>query len=338
MEQTWKVPRGIPMMKIGESDLPGIGFGTFGSGLSAMSVAEAVRTALKKGYRFLDCAAAYGNEREVGSVIDQAIVDGLPRRELFILSKLWNEDHGNVAGAFEQTLAHLKLDYLDAYLIHWPVPNGLSPEASKEIYNLSSKPYRHKEFMKTWRAMEALVDLGKVRYIGVSNMTIAKLQLLLRDARIRPAICEMECHPNFQQGELFQFCLDHDILPVAYSPLGAPRRPERNRRANDCVDMQDPAVMEAAKNHGVHPAAICIKWSSQRGMLPIPFSSNPDNIQANLEAVAMEPLSDAEMNAIRGADRNCRLSRGEAYLWPGARSYLDLWDVDENHAAQKLDI
>ncbi len=338
MEGTRKATSSIPVRALRDEKIPAIGFGTFSARLSSEVVADAVHTALREGYRFLDCAAAYGNEAQIGEVLKQAIGEGIPREELFVLSKLRNEQHGMVEQACENSMRDLCLAQLDAYLIHWPVPNALSPRASEGVYDPDSRPYRHSEFMKTWRSMEKLVLDGKVRHIGVSNVTIAKLKLLLRDAQIKPSICEMEIHPNFQQGELFQFCLDHDILPVAYSPMGAPRRPERNCRPTDFVDMEDPAVVHVARAHGVHPGVVCIKWAFQRGQIPIPFSSNPDNIRANLQAVLADPLTDEEMDMIRASDRNCRLSRGDAYLWKGARSYLELWDVNEAEALQKLDV
>ena len=307
------------------AQIPGIGLGTFGSDhVDAKTVAGVVREALKMGYRYLDCAACYGNEAEIG----EAIVDcAVPRGELFVLSKLWNDMHSRVREACEKTLRDLRLEYLDCYLVHWPFPNYHPPGCDGNARNPDSRPYIHEEFLRTWRAMEDLVDRGLVRHIGVSNMTIPKLQLLLRDARIRPAVHEMELHPCFQQGELFQFCLDNDILPIGYCPIGSPARPERDRTEEDFADTQMPVVREIARAHGVHPAVICVKWAAQRGQVPIPFTSKPENALANLRAVCEDPLTDEEMNAMRSVERNSRLIKGQVFLWEGAASWLDLWDI-----------
>ena len=241
------------------AQIPGIGLGTFGSDhVDAKTVAGVVREALKMGYRYLDCAACYGNEAEIG----EAIVDcAVPRGELFVLSKLWNDMHSRVREACEKTLRDLRLEYLDCYLVHWPFPNYHPPGCDGNARNPDSRPYIHEEFLRTWRVMEDLVDRGLVRHIGVSNMTIPKLKLLLRDARVHPAVHEMELHPCFQQGELFQFCLDNDILPIGYCPIGSPARPERDRTEEDFADTQMPVVREIARAHGVHPAVICVKWA-----------------------------------------------------------------------------
>lgn len=306
-------------------EIPAIGLGTFGSDhVSAADVARVVREALKQGYRYLDCAACYGNEREIGAAIEAS---GVPRGELFVLSKLWNDMHDRVEEACRRTLADLRLEYLDCYLVHWPFPNSHAPGCDGDARNPNSRPYIHEEFMKTWRAMESLVDRGLVRHIGVSNMTIPKLRLLLRDTRIRPAIHEMELHPCFQQGELFQFCVDHDIQPVGYCPIGSPQRPERDRAEGDAVDTQMDVVRQIARAHGVHPAVICVKWAAQRGQIPIPFTTKPENARANLAAVCEDPLSPAEMNALRSVERNSRLIKGQVFLWEGAESWLDLWDI-----------
>ena len=287
-------------------------------------MASVAREALKMGYRYLDCAACDGNEAEIGEAIADCAV---PRGELFVLSKLWNDMHSRVREACEKTLRDLRLEYLDCYLVHWPFPNYHPPGCDGNARNPDSRPYIHEEFLRTWRAMEDLVDRGLVRHIGVSNMTIPKLKLLLRDARVHPAVHEMELHPCFQQGELFQFCLDNDILPIGYCPIGSPARPERDRTEEDFADTQMPVVREIARAHGVHPAVICVKWAAQRGQVPIPFTSKPENALANLRAVCEDPLTDEEMNAMRSVERNSRLIKGQVFLWEGAASWLDLWDI-----------
>ena len=137
--------------------------------------------------------------------------------------------------------------------------------------------------MKTWRQLEQLVDRGLMRHIGASNMTIPKFELLLPDAAIKPAANEMELHPHFQQPELFQYMVDHGIVPIGYCPLGSPGRPERDRTPDDTVDMEDPVIVAIARRLGVHPAVVCLKWAVQHGQVPIPLSANRRNYLANIE-------------------------------------------------------
>jgi diketogulonate reductase-like aldo/keto reductase len=175
--------------------------------------------------------------------------------------------------------------------------------------------------------MEELVRLGLVRHIGTSNMTVPKLKLVLRDARVKPAVNEMELHPHFQQPELFKFVVDNGIQPVGYCPIGSPGRPERDRTAEDTAPTEDPVIVRIAERHGVHPAVVCIKWAVQRGQTPIPFSVNPRNYLANLQAAAGDPLSDEEMRAIAKLDHNCRLIKGQVFLWKDGQTWEDLWDM-----------
>lgn len=326
-------PADIPRRRlISGGSIPAIGLGTFGSDhVSAADVAKAVSQAIAMGYRYIDCAACYGNEREVGAAINAAIAGGVAREELFILSKVWNDMHapGDVIAACRKTLDDLGLEYLDCYLVHWPFPNYHAPGCDADARNPDSRPYIHDEFMATWRAMEKLVDMGLVRHIGTSNVTIPKLEMILRDARIKPEVNELEMHPTFQQGELYQYLLDHDIVPIGYSPIGSPARPERDRTPEDIADIEMPELRKIAEAHDMHPATLCVKWAAQRGQIPIPFSTNPRNMLANLKAVCGgDPLSASEMNAIRGLERNCRLIKGQVFLWNGAESWLDLWDID----------
>lgn len=311
--------------------MPGIGVGTFGSDHFAMKdIAEAVRGALGVGYRFIDCAACYGNEDLIGGVLHEAIEGGLPREELFIMSKVWNDKHQpeDVIAACKQSLKDLKLDYLDCYLVHWPFPNFHPRGCDVDSRSPDARPYLHEEFMNTWRSMEALVDMGLVRHIGTSNVTIPKLSLILRDARIQPSVNEMELHPCFQQGELFQYCVDHRIQPVGFCPIGSPNRPERDKTENDLSDIEQPVVKKIAAAHGVHPAIICLKWAVARGQVPIPFSTKRAQYLSNLKCATEDPLTAEEVEALKSVDRNCRLIKGPVFLWPGADTWLDLWDVD----------
>jgi diketogulonate reductase-like aldo/keto reductase len=142
--------------------------------------------------------------------------------------------------------------------------------------------------MKTWRQLEKLVEMGLVRHIGSSNMTIPKLKLLLQDAKVKPAANEMELHPHFQQPELFQFCLNNNMIPIGYSPIGSPARPERDRTPEDTVDIEDPIIVKIAQRLNVHPAVVCIKWADNGGQVPIPFSVRPEKFWST-KAVTVDP-------------------------------------------------
>jgi diketogulonate reductase-like aldo/keto reductase len=305
--------------------MPAIGLGTFGSDrVSADGVAQAVSGALEVGYRHFDCASVYGNEDRIGQVLE-----GFPREQLWITSKLWNDKHSqeDVIPSCEKSLADLRTDYLDMYLVHWPFPNFHPPGCDASARSPDARPYIHSEFMETWRQMEKLVDLGLVRHVGTSNTTIPKLELLLRDARIPPAVNEMELHPHFQQPDLFAYVLSRGIQPVGFCPIGSPTRPDRDRTPEDTVDIEDPVLVGIAQDHGVHPAVICVKWAVQRGQIPIPFSDRRNEYESNLEAVVSDPLKEGEMRAIAGIDRNSRLIKGHVFLWKPNQSWEELWDT-----------
>jgi diketogulonate reductase-like aldo/keto reductase len=311
--------------------MPAIGLGTFGSDhVSHDAVAEAVKYAASIGYRHFDCASVYGNEEQIGRTFKAMFHNGLRRDEVWITSKLWNDKHGenDVISSCEKSLSDLQADYLDLYLVHWPFPNHHPPGCDVSARFENAVPYIHENYMKTWRKMEELVDRGLVRHIGTSNMTIPKMELVLRDATIKPVVNEMELHPHFQQPEFFRYLLDKGIQPVGYSPLGSPGRPERDRTPDDTSPVEDPVILEIAKRLGMHPAVVCIKWATQRGQIPIPFSANPRNILSNLLGVVSDPLTPLDMEAIGKLDRNCRLIKGQVFLWKDNQSWEDLWDLN----------
>ena len=182
--------------------------------------------------------------------------------------------------------------------------------------------------MDTWRQLESLVDQGLARHIGMSNMTIPKLEAVLPLCRIQPSMIELELHPAFQQPALFDYLTRRGIVPVGFCPIGSPSRPERDRTSEDIAATQMPVIVELAARHNVHPALICLKWAVQRGAVPIPFSVKPAQYQSNLRCLTEDPLTPEEMEAIRQADCNCRLVKGQVFLWPGADDWTALWDVD----------
>jgi alcohol dehydrogenase (NADP+) len=310
--------------------IPVIGLGTFGSdNYSNAQIAEAVKTAIRMGYRHIDCASVYGNEKEIGEVLAELIANGeVKREELWITSKVWNNMHGEgkVIESCKKSLADLQLDYLDLYLVHWPFPNYHAPGCDGDSRNPDSKPYIHENYMVAWRQMEQLVEMGLVKSIGTSNMTISKMEMLLRDYKIKPVVNEMEIHPHFQQPELFRFMVENDVQPIGFSPIGSPKRPERDRSPEDTVDIEDPVIMRIAQRLNVHPAVVCIKWAVQRGQITIPFSVNESKLFSNLEAVVGEPLTDDEMAEVSTIDKNNRLIKGQVFLWEGAKGWEDLWE------------
>jgi alcohol dehydrogenase (NADP+) len=307
--------------------IPCIGLGTFGSDLvPAETVAETVKKAIHAGYRHIDCASVYGNEKNIGYVLKEIFESGfLKREDLWITSKVWNDMHGKVAEACRQSLADLQTDYLDLYFVHWPFPNYHPPKCNVTSRSPNAKPYIHENYMKTWRQMEKLVKEGLVKNIGTSNMTIPKLKLLLRDAGIKPACNEMELHPHFQQPELFGFCMKNNIQPIAYCPLGSPGRPERDRTPEDTVDLEDIVLTGIADRLNITPAQVAIKWAIQRGHIPIPFSVN--HFFENIEAAVNVNLTDEDMREISKIDQNCRLIKGQVFLWKENQTWEDLWDL-----------
>ena len=322
-------PEQVPQFTLNNgTKIPCIGLGTFGSDrVSAEDVANAVDGAIKVGYRLIDCASAYGNEKQIGEVFQKNFKDGTVKREdLIVMSKLWNDKHREVEASCDKTLADLQLDYLDVYFIHWPFPNYHAPFCDVDARNPDSKPFSVAEFMDTYRQMEELVKKGKIRAIGISNLTIPKMEQVLDLMEIKPVACESEFHPCFQQQEIFDYLVAHNIQPIGFMPLGSPRRPERDIVETDIEDMKEPELVTIAKAHNCHPATICLKWALQRGQLPIPFSIH--NYEGNLECTVTEPLTEEEMKVIAGMEKNNRLVKGQVFLWPGAKDWHDLWDED----------
>lgn len=311
------------------AQIPVIGLGTFGSDhVSGKQIAAAVLDAARIGYRHFDCAAVYGNEALIGDTLQSVWKSLALREEFWITSKLWNDNHAakDVIPSCKQSIRDLRLDYLDLYLVHWPFPNFHPPGCDIDSRSPDARPYIHAQFMETWGEMERLVELGLVRHIGTSNMTIPKLDLLLKEARVRPVCNEMELHPHFQQPDLLDYLFQEQIQPIGFCPLGSPGRPERDRTPEDTSPLEDPVICAIADEHHVHPAEICLKWAVQRGEVVIPFSVNPRNYAANLRAVVENPLTPEEMHRIAALDRRCRLIKGQVFLWKENQSWEDLWD------------
>lgn len=324
-------PANVPKVTLytGEQ-IPCVGMGTFGSDrFTPEEVSSAVAGAIRCGYRMFDCAACYGNEDQIGKVFQDAFEEGVvDRKELFIMTKVWNDMHERVEESCKKSILDLQCGYMDLFFIHWPFPNYHAPHCDADSRNPDSRPFSTEEFIRTYRQCEALVEKGLIRNIGISNMTIPKLEAVLPLMKIMPVACEMELHPCFQQQELFDYLVAHKIQPVGFMPLGSPQRPERDMCQEDIADLQQPEMKKIAEAHGCHPALIALKWARQRGQIPIPFSIYEAEYASNLRAVTEDPLTEDEMKTIATLERNNRLVKGQVFLWEGASDWHALWDED----------
>ncbi|MDD3402217.1 MAG: aldo/keto reductase [Hespellia sp.] len=324
-------PSIVPQRKLCNGNtMPAIGMGTFGSDrFTAEQVSAAVAGAIRCGYRLFDCAACYENEDQIGEVFKAAFEEGVVERsELHIMTKVWNDMHERVEESCKKSIMDLQCDYIDTFFIHWPFPNYHAPHCDADSRNPDSRPFSVEEFVRTYRQIEKLVEEGLVKNIGISNMTIPKLEAVLSELTIQPTVCEMELHPCFQQQELFDYLVAHDIQPIGFMPIGSPQRPERDMMPGDVADIQTPEIKAIAAAHGVHPAVIAIKWAEQRGQIPIPFSIHENEYVSNLKCVTEDPLTEEEMASIATLEKNNRLVKGQVFLWEGADDWHDLWDED----------
>lgn len=293
-----------------DDQMPIMGLGTF---LSAPGeVYQAVRWAIKLGYRHLDCAAVYGNEKEVGQAIHDAIAEGdIKREELFITSKLWNDSHAmeDVRPACEQSLKDLQLDYLDLYLMHWPVAQRKGtdmPKADDDWISLRQIP-----LWETWSEMEKLYNDGLVKAIGVSNFNAANLNLLLEKSQVVPAVNQVECHPLLSQNELISYCRKNNIAVTAYSPLGA------EKSSGSLFENQ--VIIDIATRLKATPAQVLLAWQIQRGVIVIPKSVHEDRIKENYAAQAVG-LDSSDIGRIEALNQNHRFFDGSAFENP-AKGY-----------------
>lgn len=265
----------VPTLTLNDGfEIPQLGFGVF---LVAPDDTERiVSDALEIGYRHIDTAAAYRNEQGVGRAIEAS---GIPRDELFITTKLFNSDQGTQSAfdAMDLSLERLGLDYVDLYLIHWPVP-------SRDLY------------VESWKALENIRDKGQSRSIGVSNFMVPHLERLLAETDTVPAINQIELHPYHQQPEVTKFGRDHGILTEAWGPLGQGKYPL----------LELPEITSAAQAHGKSPAQVVLRWHIEEGNIVFPKSNNRDRIAENFEVFDFT-LTVEEHAAISGLERAGRV-------------------------------
>jgi len=293
--------------------MPVVGLGTWKSAPS--EAGQAVEYALTKcGYRHIDCAAIYGNEKEIGSAFDKVFRAGtLPREEVFITSKLWDTEHSreDVRPACEATLRDLQLEYLDLYLMHW----GIAEPKGGHTYDESGHLVVEKiPLRETWEAMEELVDAGLVRAVGVANFTAPLLLDLFSYARIQPAVNQIELHPYLQQTRLVEFCRRLGMVVTAYSPLARPGYEEMSARLVD-----EKIIRGIASAHGKTPAQVLLRWGMQRNTVVIPKSIHPERIKENIGVFDFE-LSEGDMRSIASLERGLRIV--DPYQW-GQVPYFD---------------
>lgn len=251
-------------------EMPWLGLGVY-KAEDGEEVKTAVKEALRAGYRSIDTAAFYMNEQGVGEAIRES---GIPREEIFVTTKVWNDDHGyeETLRAFEKSRQSLGLETIDLYLIHWPVTG---------------------KFKETWRALEKLYKDGKVRAIGVSNFLIHHLEELLEDAEIVPAVNQVEYHPLLVQEQLHKYCTEKGIQLEAWSPLTRGRM------------FDHPLLKELSEKYGKTPAQIILRWDLQKGVVTIPKSITPSRIQSNKDIFDFT-LSDGDVKKLDGCNQNQR--------------------------------
>lgn len=300
---------------------PALGLGTWLS--KKNEVYDAVLEAIRLGYRHIDCAYIYQNEPEIGKALKFAMDSGMvTREELFVTSKLWNSDHApeRVGEAIAKSLADLQLDYLDLYLIHWPVAFKTGHEQAKEVADLLSLDEMPIEI--TWKAMEQVKQAGLTKHIGVSNFNIPKLKKLISTAQIKPEVNQIELHPYFQQQELVAFCAENQLLVTAFSPLGS----RHLINSADSITTNE-TIIHIAQKHSCLPSQVLLSWGMKRGTAVIPKSVNPTRIRDNFDSVYVNLDAD-DMHEISKIDRNNRLAKGLYCVLPGGCYTLEnIWET-----------
>jgi D-xylose reductase len=325
----------IPKLKFAtDSQMPVLGLGMWKVEQSAAP--SLVEEAVRAGWRHFDCASDYGNEAEVGAGLQNVLQSKAVRREdLWVTSKLWNTNHApeHVREACERSLRDLNLDYLDLYLIHFPIaleyispqkryPAGwfYDPDAAEPKMKPVKIPVSH-----TWQAMEELLRAGLVRNIGVSNFNVSVLRDMLAYVEIRPAVLQVEMHPYLTQEKLVRYCHLENIAVTAFSPLGAPSYVSIGMATEADSVLKEPVVQRAAANHAKTPAQIVLRWAVQRGTAAIPKTTKPERLRENLDVFDFE-LSAPEMDEITALNRNRRFNDPGVFCEKAFNTFFPIYE------------
>ena len=304
--------------------IPAIGLGTWK--MDPATAESAVASAIRSGYRHIDCAWIYENESGVGRGLASVFESDVDRNDVWVTSKLWNDCHRpeHVRGALQSTIDDLGLEYLDLYLIHWPVAHQhgiVRPQSASDYATLDEVP-----LAETWQAMIECQRDGLCKNIGVSNFSEKKIADLFVSTGIAPTINQVESHPLLAQNSLQQFCREQNILLTAYSPLGSGDRPDAMKKASEPNLFETDTIARIATDRGVSPAQILIAWAVCRGTVVIPKSANEDRQRDNLEAAALQ-LNENEMNQIAELDQHYRYVDGKFWeIDGGPYTVQNLWD------------
>jgi len=304
-------------VRVGKDEMPIIGLGTWKS--EEGEVGAAVKEALRAGYRHIDCAFIYGNEEEIGRAFEEIWKEGkIKREDVWITSKLWNDYHkkDDVEKMCRESLKRLRLEYLDLYLIHWPV---VTDNKGKQL----NPPIK-----ETWQAMEQLVEKGLVKHIGLSNFSRKKTADVLSYAKIKPEMVQVEAHPYFQNRKLFEYLKENGIPMTAYSPLGSPDSAHMSDRTTPPL-LEDKTVKEIAKKLDKNPGQVLIRWAIQRGTAVIPKSVHSERIRSNLDVFDWS-IPEEDFNKLCNFKRNERYIDGGFFVsedgpYPNVKA---IWDDD----------
>jgi alcohol dehydrogenase (NADP+) len=279
----------------GAGHIPALGFGTLIP--DAAVTVSATRAALEAGFRHFDCAERYRNEREVGEALQAGLAAGeIAREDLFVTTKLWNTNHRpeRVEPAFEASLDRLRLNYLDLYLIHTPFAFQPGEEHDPRDQNGNVLYDRDVTLLETWRAMESLVDRGRCRAIGLSDIDLNMLLPIYESARIKPAVVQVESHPYLPEAELLEFCREKGIVLLAFAPLGHGMRPG---------PLEDPVITEIAAQVGKTPAQVLLAWAVQRGTALLTTPRTAARARENFNISALPEDAFDEINCIQTRQR-----------------------------------
>ncbi|KAK7603225.1 hypothetical protein V9T40_003224 [Parthenolecanium corni] len=286
-------------------EIPAFGLGTY----AGKEIKDVIKLSIDLGYRLIDTAFVYANEKEIGEGIAEKIKDGTVKREdLFIVTKLWNTRHKpeDVVPAMKRSLSSLGLDYVDLYLMHWPFATELPTDEFKIFENIAEEDI---PFEDTWKEMEKCVKLGYTRSIGLSNFNSVQVDRILKISEIKPVVNQVECNPYLSQEKLKQFCQERGILLMAYSPFYAPSREIPSDK--DLNLFEEPLIKEIAGKYEKTTGQVILRYLTQSGVIPIPKSDNPERLKQNISIFDFT-LTAEDFEKMRSINKNIRCTQYEA--------------------------